>query len=246
MYLGDMLGGVPEWQGPPKATGWSQSIVDARWREIGQSGPAPIVPATMIGWATGSSKGPRLLKLTKAATNLNEVARVAHVNGKGLRGVTKQEADFLNFWGQVAVDPYHKQSGISKVAGGILQVASVVIPAMGYAQAIAAAGNAGLQYGAQGGNEKLAARVMEPAYAAQEAKDDAKTKADFDAQVSKLQALAPVAKATPSAPPALTAQPVDLTQKPATSVAPRKGWTNSEISVAAIFGGVLLLGALRR
>jgi hypothetical protein len=200
----------------------------------------------MIGWANQATRGPRMLKVTPGTKNLAELKKAGiKWNKKGWRGLTREENDFLNFFYKIAVDPYRKQGVASKVAGGILQVASVVFPAMSYMQAVTDAGNAALTYGKQGGDQKLAERVLTPAYEAQAAKEDAKAKADFDAQLDKLKALAPAAVPPMPAQLALTAQPVDLTPKPASSVA-KKGWSTTEISVAAILGGVILLGAMRR
>lgn len=243
--LGALGGGPGEWKGVSDVTGWQQADVDARWAAIGQKPPAPLVPATMIGWANQITRGPRMLKVSPATKNLAELKKAGiKWTNKGWRGLTREENDFLNFFYKVAADPYRKQSGISKVAGGILQVASVAIPAMSYFTAVAEAGNAALAYGKQGGDQKLAERVMTPAFEAQAAKEDAKAKADFDAQLDKLKALAPVVPPMP-AQLALTAQPVDLAPKPASSVA-KKGWSTTEISVAAILGGVILLGVVRR
>jgi hypothetical protein len=230
MYLGELSGvKVGEWKGWPGSGPINQAAVDARWREIGQTGPAPLVPAELLGLYQLATRGPRMFSKTP--------------KGKILKLKDGQAmADFFNFWGKVAVDPYRKQSGISKVAGGILQVASVVFPVMGYAQAVASAGNAGLAYGKQGGEAKLAERVLAPAYEAQTKADDARAKAEFDAKVSALKSLAP--PASPVLVP-ITAQPVDLKNKP---VAPeREGWSNTEIATAAFIGGALLLvGVTRR
>lgn len=200
----------------------------------------------MIGWANQATRGPRMLKVTPATKNLAELKKSGiKWNKKGWRGLTREENDFLNFFYKVAADPYRKQSLASKVAGGVLQVASVVVPVMSTFTAVAEAGNAALTYGKQGSDQKLAERVLTPAYEAQAAKEDAKAKADFDAQLDKLKALAPAAVPPVPAQLALTAQPVDLTPKPASSVA-KKSWSTTEISVAAILGGVILLGAMRR
>jgi hypothetical protein len=235
MYLGE-LSGAGEWDG------WggpiSQDAVNYRWYEIGQRGPAPIVPEELLGLYVVPTRGPRMFSKTP--------------NKKGAFGMAKfkngkQVNDFLNFWGKVAVDPYRKQSGISKVAGGILQVASAVVPVFGYMTAVAEVGNAAQAYGAQGGNENLAARVMAPSYAAVEAAETAKEKADFDKRVKALQALAPPQVAPP--PPMTlvapsTAQPVDLTKKPVATSGPK--WTDTEMFLAALVGGTLLLGVARR
>lgn len=249
MYLGNLSGSGPgEWKGVPKDTGWQQSVVDARWAAIGQPAPAPLVPATLIGWKPWATRGPRMVQITPATKNLAEILKLKKVNSKNIRGLTKEENDFYNFWGKVAVDPYRKQGLVSKVAGGILQVASVVFPVMGYAQAVKGAADYASAKGAAKSDQKLAERVLAPAYAAQEAKESAAAKADFDAQLKKLQALAPQVAAplslAPVGPVASNALPVDLTNKPASPKG--AGFTNAEITVAVILGGALLLGAARR
>lgn len=232
MYLGDTLSGVPQWKGVSTVTGWQQSDVDARWQEIGQPPPAPLVPASMIGWKIAGTRGPHMLQTTPATKNLADVKTLMKVNSKGVRGVTREENDFWNFFVKAAADPYRKQSGISKVAGGVLQVASVAIPAMSYFQAVTAAGNAGFAAGSQGGDALLAQRVLTPAIVAQDARETDTANAALDAQLKKLQALAPTS----------SAQAVDLRPKAPT----RAPWSNTEISLAAILGGAILLGAMNR
>lgn len=242
--LGALGGGPGEWKGV-STNGWQQTDVDARWAAIGQPPPAPLVPATLVGWGMFPTRGPRMVKVTPGTKNLVELKKAGiKWSSKGLRGVTREENDFYNFFMKVAVDPYRKQSGISKVAGGLLQVASVVFPAAGYMQAIAAAGNAGLAYGKQGGDLKLAERVMTPAIEAQSAKEDAAAKADFDAQLKKLQALAPPSNVPPApAQLASNAQALTLAPKPVSS-GPK--WSELEITVALALGGAILLGVMRR
>jgi hypothetical protein len=145
VYLGE-LSGVPEFKGGHN-TPWTQGMIDARWKEISAPGPAPLLPPSMVGLYL-SARPPRTL-----ASKPN--------GGKkdGRRAVTRAENDFLNFWGKVAVDPYRKQSGISKVAGGILQVASFVFPALSTMTAVAEAGNAALSIPAMKADMKLLERI---------------------------------------------------------------------------------------
>jgi hypothetical protein len=232
-----MLLGTLGGSGPGEWPGWTngrinQDDVNHRWFQIGQRGVAPIVPAVLIGKYPVFSRGPRMFS---AEGPKGKIYRFTKAEGK-------QVADFMNFWGKVAIDPYRKQSGISKIAGGILQVASAVIPVMGYMTAVADAGNAAFAYGGQGGDAKLAERVMTPSYEAVAAAEDAAAKSEFDKKVAALKAFAP--PASPTFIPLTAAQPVDLTKK---AVAPaRQGWTETEITVAALVGGALLLGVLRR
>ena len=176
-YMLGSLDGISEWKGWPYLI--DQATVDTRWREIGQDAPAPLVPQTLLGKKILASKGGR---------------RVGEANGKlrkspSAGAFTKAENDFLNFWNKVAVDPYRKQSLTSKVAGGVLQVASVVIPNFGYFQAVAAAGNAALALDDAKSDALLSARVMASATQAQATSDAA----DFAGQIEKLKSLAPPA-----------------------------------------------------
>lgn len=108
---------------------WSQAMVDAVWRAMYGMDVTPQVPKTLLGWYSIATRGPRMFALTPRGKD------------GSLRGPTKEEAKFLNFWGQAVNDPCRKQSGISKIAGGILQVASVFFPVMGYFQAAQTAVN---------------------------------------------------------------------------------------------------------
>jgi hypothetical protein len=175
----DGLGGVPEWKGYG-ADGWNQAAINARWAQMGQNAPAPLVPLSMVGWFTGAGRAGFKLEKPK---------------GKNARWFTSEERDFSNYWGKVAVDPYHKDSGISKVAGGILKVASIALPAFSLIETAASAGNMGLQLQSMNSDAALSTRVMAPALAEQE-KSDA---ADFKAQIDKLNALAPQLVKGPSA-----------------------------------------------
>lgn len=214
MYLG-ALGRIPEFKGGV----WTQALVNARWQEIGQPLPAPILPASMVNHAPFPTRGPRMLK---------------GPNDKKPRHVTAEENKFLNFWGKVAVDPYRKQSGISKVAGGILQVASVALPVFGYMNAAASAGNFVAQKDAAKDFEKDAEAIMTPAYELQAAQDAAKAESDLAATLAAMQALRPTSNASP----------VGVVSPTATDSKP--GWTMTEIAVAAIAAGVLLLGVIRK
>lgn len=117
-------------------TPWTQAGVTARWAAIGNpGGVAPLLPKTMEGWYTIATRGPRMLALSPTGS----------LKKSSLRSVTKEENKFLNVYNAVACDPYRKQSGISKVAGKALQVASFVVPVVGQAMfAVAEAGNAAL------------------------------------------------------------------------------------------------------
>jgi hypothetical protein len=108
---------------------WTQAYINAVWRAIGYPDPVPQMPKTMEGWYRVATRGPRMLALTPKGKD------------GSLRGVTKEENKFWNFWGQAVEDPCRKQSGISKIAGGILQIASIYFPVLGYFQAAATAVN---------------------------------------------------------------------------------------------------------
>lgn len=234
--LGDLAGGPGEWKGVSSMTGWQQADVNARWAAIGQPPPAPLVPATLIGWGLGSAKGPRMVIVTPATTKENLQALKAagkKWNSKGMRGLTREENDFYNFFMKVAVDPFHKQSGISKVAGGILQVASVVIPQFGYFQTVATAGNAALAP-SQKSQENLAVRVMTPAIEAQTKEQSAAADKIFQSQLDTLKSLAP----TSSTPINFTATPVTGAPTPVS----KPGMSTTEKLLAAAAAYLLLLG----
>lgn len=205
------MGAIAPWIAPGPA-GWQQSEVDARWREIGAPAPAPLIPSSMIGWRIAGGRGIR--QLSKA--------------GEKTRHVTAAENDFWNYFVRVAADPYHKQGAASKVAGGVLQIAAVALPALSYAQAASAVANVGLAQGKQGADAALAARAMEPALVQEAALAQAKDDAVFTAQIQKLQSLAPGEAAT-----ALDTSPVVATAAKPKIPLP-----------VMLAGGLLLLGAM--
>lgn len=176
------------------------------WLAIGYPPPAPRVPASMIGWSPQASRGPRMLK--KAGV-------------KKPRHVTKQENEFLNFWGKAVTDPCRKQSGISKIAGGILQVASIFVPAAGAAMfAAAEVGNAALDVSKMGRDMKQAETLLTEAALA-------------TAQPAPVTALAPMTAqpATLVAPPSMIVpQPVARSAPPARA---RAKWQPRDYAVAA-------------
>lgn len=195
-------------------------MVDARWAEISQPPPSPIVPASLTGWM--QAPGRAAIYLTKP--------------GQKMRPYTQAERDFTNFWNKIAVDPYRVQSGFSKVAGGILKVAGAVIPALGMAQAAVDAGNAGLALSKVKQDERLAARVMTPAIdAIMLAEKNAANalSAQKDAElVAQIQALQLAPKAFVSQSPS-TAQ----IQLPSTQAsAKKKGLTSDQLAVIGVLG----------
>jgi hypothetical protein len=223
MYIG-ALNGVSEWTAP-MAYGWRQSDVDARWNEIGAPLPAPLVPASMLGWFPFFSKSsPYLLTRKRASKKLADA-----------RGPTKAEKDFIEFFVKAAVDPYREQSGISKVAGGILQVAAVVVPVLGIAQAATSAANAGVALSKGNADANLATRAMAPSYAAQDEADAASADADFNAQLKLLQSLAPGSAAA-----ALNTSPGALPLPSVKSVPAKKSLSMGEILAMLAVGGFLL------
>jgi hypothetical protein len=220
------LSGISEWKWDGV---WTQAAVDRRWKEIGGPAPTPILPSDMEGAKIIGTRGPRVLK---------------YASGK-LHAPNAVENDFWNYFMKVASDPYRKQSGISKVAGGVLQVASAAIPAFGYFQAVAAAGNMVAARQAVKTDANLTARVMAPALAA----DDAKDTAQFNAKIENLKALsAQIPKQGPS--PALAAQnnfaaavaPVTATQR--ASATQRVKVTQKEFILA--IAGLLGFAVLKR
>lgn len=205
-------------------------MINARWAEIGAPGPPPILPASMVGKYSRITRGPRMLGDKPKADKKS-----------GLRHVTLEENKFLNFWGKVAVDPYRKQSGISKVAGGLLQVASVVFPVMGVMQAVSSAGNVGMELANQKKDAQAIEDALAPAYAAEEARETAAAQAAHMDQMRALAALAPLSTVSPAFNAAPMLLPVQSSTPP--KAAPK---ISTETALAWIAGGILLLGVIRR
>jgi hypothetical protein len=113
-------------------SGYQQSDVDAWWA-ANASGPAPIVPQSLIGWNHGGGRD--AISMYNYGTGKKDK--------KSRRGRTKEEADFLNFFNKVAVDPYRRQSGLSRAAGGVLSVAGTISGAGPVWTAMNAAANYG-------------------------------------------------------------------------------------------------------
>lgn len=218
------LSGIPEW----KWNGvWSQAAVNARWAQIGAPLPAPLVPVSLEGAKLAPSRGPRMIYPR---------------GSKKQRHVTAEENDFWNYFYTAAVDPYRKQSGISKAAGVVLQVAGAAIPAFGYFQAVQAAGNMALQANAPTEFAKLETKVMAPALAAQNAAESAQ----FTAQIEKLKSLAPaVQKASGPSPAALAQQAFAAAPAPAQKTAIQKS-TYLPLALAFFAAGAVLIIGVRR
>lgn len=230
MYLGE-LGGVPktckavsDLAPRYQAWGYHQDWINRVWSAMGYPDPAPILPASMHGMFLIQTRGPRMLSTDPGDRSVK----------KGARGVTKEENKFLNFWGKHVSDVCREQSTISKIAGGILQVASIAIPTMGVMNAVATAGNAGLAMQGAKRDAKEAERIMAPAYELQAKQDQAKAEADLAAKLAAMQALRPTSNA----------QPVGVVTK--SQVEERSGWTSTEIGVAALAAGALLLGVMQK
>lgn len=230
MYLGALHGGVSEFANVDRVP-WTQELVDARWREIGQSPPAPLVPASMVGWYRFTTRGPRML--TKSPTG--------KLHKSSARHVTREENDFLNFFNKVAVDPFRKQGTVSKVAGAALQVVGVAVPVFGYFQAAQAAGNAAIDYKSQGGDAALAMRVMTPAIDAQLARENAAavvaSKEADDALKRQLEVLRTASTSILPVLPALTPQAVSASTSVLLPMRPEKsyfGLTQNQLVIAAL------------
>lgn len=203
---------------------WSQEMVDTAWKAIGYPAPAPRVPATIVGRYTMFSRGPRMFS---EVGNHKKLAKVKHTKAQG-----KEIADFMNFWGKAVTDPCRKQSGISKVAGGLLQVASFVVPVAGAAMfAVAEAGNAVLDAKAMARDMNLGTKLLTQA-------------AEATTQVP------PVAKVAPVSPPLiapvsqLVPQPMSLVPRDRVSQVTQKPgsrWTRKDWAIAAGAGAFLYL-----
>jgi hypothetical protein len=206
------LNGIPEWKGWPGLGPINQAAVNARWAEIGAPPPPPLVPDELIGLYAIPTRGPRMFAPTRHGKTF----------GMSKFKDGKKVNDFFNYWGKVAVDPYRKQSGISKVAGAILQVASVALPALGIAQAAIAGGNMALQANAADSFAKLQDRTLAPAVDAFNAQQDAESAAQTAAQIAKIRAAGNVAT-----PAARTVLGVSLNR-------------NEQIAVGALGAGLLI------
>jgi hypothetical protein len=178
---------------------WTQAVVDARWLEIGNPGGiAPLLPASMSGmYLMPTRGGTRVTTDEKRKKMRKEPKAGAH---------TVEERKFFNFFNKVAVDPYRKQSGISKIAGGILDVASFVFPPLATMQAVATAGNTVLDIGKMGRDLGLAtAQLTKAADAAYAAQASVLPPALPVAQLAPPSALVALAAPPPSALPAVVA-----------------------------------------
>lgn len=208
---------------------WSQSYVDRVWRAAGFPPPAPILPPSMEGKYPVATRGPRML--TDSPTG--------KARKKTLRGVTKEENKFLNFWGINVTDPCRKQSGISKVAGGILDVAGFVFPVLGYMQVAATAVNTVQDVKAAKANMANATDILTQAAVA---------------DLQKQQAAAPPGTAVQLVPTLQpTATPAAVIVRPGNDLEPavlapvvqqRKTWTTDDYLLAGMvgLGAYLLLG----
>jgi hypothetical protein len=107
--------------------GFSQEGLNALYAARGYQ-EAPTLPTSLVGTKQGAGRA--------------KIFLFDQANKR--RTPSKDEQDFLNFYGQTAIDPFNKQSGISKVAGGVLEVASMAFPALAKMKAVADIGNAAL------------------------------------------------------------------------------------------------------
>lgn len=93
-------------------TGFTQDGVNEIYQRLGL-GAAPTVPSGLIGRRPGAGRASNAI--------LDSNGRpVQNGNAGGVR-------DFLNDFGRTALDPYRVQSGISKVAGGVLNAVGTAV-----------------------------------------------------------------------------------------------------------------------
>ena len=170
MHVSRYLGAL-DWQTAQGAIPWSQEKVNVLWEHFNLPAPAPLVPMSLVGWKQYIARDPT--KLTKDGKN---------------RKRTQEETDFMNFFGKV-MDQFHKQSGISKVAGGILKVASIAIPTFGIVSAVGAGGNVALAKANENAQQNLAEKVLTPALEAQAASEAARQDALTQASLDALRAI---------------------------------------------------------
>lgn len=210
---------------------WSQEMVNAAWHAIGYPPPAPILPPTLAG---------RYLIATKGGRRISEVGKPKSLSKQKLtKAEGKAQNDFLNFWGKSITDPCRKQSGISKVAGAVLQVASFVAPVVGSAIfAVADAGNQALAAKNMGRDIKQATDILTAA--AEQAYQPAPVTQLAPVQPAALPMIAPVSQLVP--------QPMSLVSRDRVSQVtqiPGSRWTRKDWAIAAGAGLFIYLLARR-
>lgn len=118
------------------AGGFTQEGVNALYAARGLANP-PQVPASLLGKPLAPGR-----------------AGARYAGGGAL---DRDARAFMNTFGRQAVDPYRQQSGISQVAGGLLDVASVAFPTLGVLRAGADVANNAL-----GNNDPSGAMPAQP------------------------------------------------------------------------------------
>lgn len=113
--------------------GWDQDELQNWWTEVGYPGQAPAIPESLVG---------KMLGRGRDAAGIYDIVN-GKANTKSRRVVTGDEQDFRNSIGKFT-DPFRQQSGISKIAGGVLSLANVLVPGMSMATKLTNAGNMAL------------------------------------------------------------------------------------------------------
>lgn len=118
--------------------GYSQDELNAWWKARGLPGD----PLTVPDWLSGKTVG-----RGRDAYGIFDLASGKRMDQKALsKDQFKEAMKFRNDLGKFT-DPFREQSGISKVAGGILDVASLALPQLALARTVANAGNQALGNG---------------------------------------------------------------------------------------------------
>jgi len=123
--------------------GYDQAELDAWWKRVGYPGEAPRVPEFLKNSYVGNGRDAYgIYTYKEGAKGVKDWTRQTK---KDLGGDQFKEAmAFRNQLGKFS-DPFREQSGISKVAGGILDVATLAFPQMALMRGVSEAGNAALK-----------------------------------------------------------------------------------------------------
>lgn len=218
MYLSDI---VDAWD--YDLLGLQQKFIDEEWLKH-YPPPAPILPASMKGMFLFGTKGGNRLTPKRGS-------------GSKSRPFTNDERAFWNYYSK-HMDPFRKQSTLSKIAGGVLTVASVALPVMSTFKAVSDAGNAGLQIASAKQDVKELEAYAEKDLKVQEAEEAAKSAQQLQAQLATIRSFA--------AGPAVNPAPTFQLQAASSSPVPTKTSLSNSAIIGIALGGyalvILLLG----
>lgn len=123
--------------------GYDQAELDAWWKMVGYPGEAPRIPDFLKNSYVGNGRDAYGIYTYKdGAKGVKDWTRLSQKDlGKDK---FKEAMAFRNQLGKFS-DPFREQSGISKVAGGVLDVATLAFPQLAAMRAVSDAGNAALK-----------------------------------------------------------------------------------------------------